>query len=289
LTQKFVAQKMNTLLIFSVLSAAFLHAFWNFQVKDTPNKAVGMAAVMFGHLPLAGIGILFSGLPSLEAAPYLFASAFLHLGYQVFLLNAYKFGSLTSIYPIARGMAPLLITLVSILVLNEMLELSQIFGIVLISAAIICFGVAQYRLANAELTGLMLACATSCFIAGYSVVDAIGTRIAGSAIAFYGVSTFSSAILFAIYLQITNPGVMFSFHKEARSTLIFGGTASYLAYVIVLWACLHAPVAVVSSLRETSLLFAIILGAVLLKEKITVFKMIMIASILCGIFLLRLG
>jgi len=244
---------------------------------------------MFGHLPLAGIGILFSGLPSLEAAPYLFASAFLHLGYQVFLLNAYKFGSFTNIYPIARGMAPLLITLVSILILNEMLELSQILGIVLISTAIIGFGITQYRLSNAELTGLMLACATGCFIAGYSVIDAIGTRIAGSAIAFYGVSTFSSAILFAIYLQITNPGVLFSFHKEARRTLIFGGTASYLAYVIVLWACLHAPVAIVSSLRETSLLFAIILGAVLLKEKITVFKMIMIASILCGIFLLRLG
>jgi drug/metabolite transporter (DMT)-like permease len=284
-----VAQKMSTLLIFSVLSAAFLHAFWNFQVKDTPNKAAGMAAVMFGHLPLAGIGLSFSGLPSLGAAPYLFASAFLHLGYQVFLLNAYKFGSFTNIYPIARGMAPLLITLVSILILNEMLELSQILGIVLISTAIIGFGITQYRLSNAELTGLMLACATGCFIAGYSVIDAIGTRIAGSAIAFYGVSTFSSAILFAIYLQITNPGVLFSFHKEARRTLIFGGTASYLAYVIVLWACLHAPVAIVSSLRETSLLFAIILGAVLLKEKITVFKMIMIASILCGIFLLRLG
>ena len=68
---------MSTLLILSVLSAAFLHAFWNFQVKDTPNKAMGMAAVMFGHLPLAGIGLLYSGLPSLEAAPYLVASAFL--------------------------------------------------------------------------------------------------------------------------------------------------------------------------------------------------------------------
>ena len=214
---------MNTLLIFSVLSAAFLHAFWNFQVKDTPNKAIGMAAVMFGHLPLAGIGLLYSGLPSLEATPYLIASAFLHLGYQVFLLNAYRFGSLTSIYPIARGMAPLLITLVSILILNEMLEVSQILGIVIISTAIIC------------------------------------------------------------------PSVLFSFHKEARNTLIYGGTASYLAYVIVLWACLHAPVAIISSLRETSLLFAIILGAVFLKEKITMFKIIMIVSILCGILLLRLG
>jgi len=280
---------METLLIFSVLSAAFLHAFWNFQVKDTPNKAMGMAAVMFGHLPLAGVGLLYSGLPSLEAAPYLVASAFLHLGYQVFLLNAYRFGSLTSIYPIARGIAPLLITLVSILILNEMLEISQIVGIVLISAAIICFGIKQYRLANAELTGLLLACATGCFIAGYSVVDAIGTRISGSAIAFYGVSTFSSAVLLAIYFQITNPSVLFSFHKEARNTLIYGGTASYLAYVIVLWACLHAPVAIISSLRETSLLFAIILGAVFLKEKITMFKIIMIVSILCGILLLRLG
>ncbi len=280
---------MNTLLIFSVLSAAFLHAFWNFQVKDAPNKAVGMAAVMFGHLPLAGIGLLYSGLPSIEAAPYLFVSAFLHLGYQVFLLNAYRFGSLTSIYPIARGMAPLLITLVSLLILNEMLEVSQILGIVIISTAIICFGIKQYRLANAELTGLMLAAATGCFIAGYSVIDAIGTRIAGNAMAFYGVSTFGSAVLFAIYLQLTNPGVLFSFHKQARNTLIYGGTASYLAYVIVLWACLHAPVAVISSLRETSLLFAIILGAVFLKEKITMFKIIMIASILCGIFLLRLG
>ena len=65
---------MSTLLILSVLSAAFLHAFWNFQVKDTPNKAMGMAAVMFGHLPLAGIGLLYSGLPSLEAGPYLIAS-----------------------------------------------------------------------------------------------------------------------------------------------------------------------------------------------------------------------
>lgn len=158
---------MNTLLFLSVLSAAFLHAFWNFQVKDTPNKAMGMAAVMFGHLPLAGVGLLYSGLPSIEAAPYLFASALLHLGYQIFLLNAYRFGSLTSIYPIARGMAPLLITLAFILILNEMLEAPQIIGILIISTAIICFGIKQYRLANAKLTGLMLAVATGCFIAGY--------------------------------------------------------------------------------------------------------------------------
>ena len=159
----------------------------------------------------------------------------------------------------------------------------------MISTAIICFGIKQYRLANTEATGLLLACITGCFIAGYSVVDAIGTRITGSAIAFYGASTFGSAVLFSIYLKISNPGVIVRLHKEAKATLIYGGTASYLAYVIVLWACLHAPVAVVSSLRETSLLFAILLGAVLLKEKITPFKLIMVTSIFCGILVIRLG
>ena len=237
---------MSTLLILSVLSAAFLHAFWNFQVKDTPNKAMGMAAVMFGHLPLAGIGLLYSGLPSLEAAPYLVASAFLHLGYQIFLLNAYRFGSLTSIYPIARGMAPLLITLVSILILNEMLEVSQILGIVIISTSIICFGIKKYRLANAELTGLLLAFATGCLSLAIQLLTQLAQEFPGSAIAFYGVSTFSSAVLLAIYFQIQIQRFV-QLHKEAK-TLIYGGTASYLAYVIVLWACLHAPVAIM--LRE---------------------------------------
>ena len=280
---------MDTILIIAVLSAAFLHAFWNFQVKDTPNKALGMAAVMLGHLPLAALGLFYSGLPSIDSAPYLAASVLLHLGYQIFLLNAYRYGSLTSIYPIARGIAPLLITIISVVVLSEVLKTSQILGILMISTAIICFGIKQYRLANTEATGLLLACITGCFIAGYSVVDAIGTRITGSAIAFYGVSTFGSSVLFAIYLKISNPGVIVRLHKEAKVTLIYGGTASYLAYVIVLWACLHAPVAVVSSLRETSLLFAILLGAVLLKERITPFKLIMVTSIFCGILVIRLS
>ncbi len=280
---------MDTILVISVLSAAFLHAFWNFQVKGTPNKALGMAAVMLGHLPLAAVGLIYSGLPSMSSAPYLCASVLLHLGYQIFLLNAYRHGSLTSIYPIARGMAPLLITLISITLLSEALKPSDILGISIISIAILSYGVKQYRLANAKLIGLVLACVTGCFIAGYSIVDALGARIAGSAIAFYGMSTFGSATLFIIYLQVTDPSVLTSIHKEARATLIYGGTASYVAYVIVLWACLSAPVAIVSSLRETSLLFAILLGAVFLREKITVFKVTMILLIFCGILLLRLS
>ena len=101
---------MDISVVLVVLGAAFLHAFWNFQVRSTEDKALGMAAVMFGHLPLAIIGLAYVGLPPMGAWPYVFVSAVLHLGYQVFLLNAYRFGELTQIYPVARGASPLLIT-----------------------------------------------------------------------------------------------------------------------------------------------------------------------------------
>ena len=101
---------MDISIVLVVLGAAFLHAFWNFLVRGTHDKALGMAAVMFGHLPLAFIGLFYAGLPPEGAWPYVMASAVLHLGYQVFLLNAYRFGELTQIYPVARGASPLLIT-----------------------------------------------------------------------------------------------------------------------------------------------------------------------------------
>ena len=98
---------MDISIVLVVLGAAFLHAFWNFLVRGTHDKALGMAAVMFGHLPLAFIGLFYAGLPPEGAWPYVMASAVLHLGYQVFLLNAYRFGDLTQIYPVARGASPL--------------------------------------------------------------------------------------------------------------------------------------------------------------------------------------
>ena len=280
---------MELSVVAAVLGAAFLHAFWNFQVRGTADKALGMAAVMFGHLPMALVGVGFVGLPAADAWPYVMASAVLHLGYQVFLLNAYRFGGLTEIYPIARGASPLLITLFTMLAFPGALVLGEIIGVVLVSGAIIAYGVAQYRRASVGMTGLGLACATGCFIASYSVVDASGTRIAESAIAYYGASTSANAVLFAVYLRHFHPGVLRRCYSGAPKTFIYGGTASYIAYVTVLWACLHAPVAVVSSLRETSVLFAVGLGVVFLKERLTLFKIFIILLIFVGVIILRMA
>ena len=280
---------MDISVVFVVLGAAFLHAFWNFQVRGTEDKALGMAAVMFGHLPLAIIGLAYVGLPAQGAWQYVFVSAVLHLGYQVFLLNAYRFGELTQIYPVARGASPLLITIFTMIIVPGTLKSGEVIGVIMVSGAIITYGIAQYRTKTVGFTGIVLAVVTGCFIASYSMVDAVGTRITQSAISYYGASTTANAVLLALYLMRYHPTVIGRVYRDAPRTFVIGGNASYFAYVAVLWACLSEPVAVVSSLRETSVLFAVVLGVLVLKEKITPFKIAIILTIFFGVIVLRMA
>lgn len=280
---------MDISVIFVVLGAAFLHAFWNFQVRGTEDKALGMAAVMFGHLPLAIIGLTYVGLPVGGSWPYVMVSAVLHLGYQVFLLNAYRFGELTQIYPVARSVSPMLITLFTMIMVPGILQTMEVIGVIMISGSVMIYGIAQYRTRSVGFTGIILAVITGFFIASYSIVDAEGTRIAQSAISYYGASTTANAVLFAIYLLWFKPSIFGRIFPDALSTFVIGGNASYFAYVAVLWACLSTPVAVVSSLRETSVLFAVGLGVLVLKEKMTFLKVGVILTIFCGVIVLRLA
>ena len=280
---------MDISVIFVVLGAAFLHAFWNFQVRGTEDKSLGMAAVMFGHLPLAIIGLTYVGLPVGGSWPYVIVSAVLHLGYQIFLLNAYRFGELTQIYPVARSASPMLITLFTMIMVPGILQTMEVIGVIMISGAIMIYGIVQYRTKSVGFAGIILAIITGFFIASYSIVDAEGTRIAQSAISYYGASTTANAVLFAIYLLWFKPSVFGRIFPDAFSTFVIGGNASYFAYVAVLWACLSAPIALVSSLRETSVLFAVGLGVLFLKEKMTLLKVGVILTIFCGVIILRMA
>ena len=280
---------MEFTVILVVLLAAFLHAFWNFQVRGSDDKALGVGAVMIGHLPLAILGLIIVGLPPLSSWPYLLGSTVFHLGYQIFLMNAYRHGELTQIYPIARGVAPLLIALVSIIVIRNDFSAQQLAGILMVSGGIILHGVFQFHRTQTPMTGLVLALITGFFIAGYSLVDGHGTRHAGNALSFYGTVTVINVAAFMIYLRLFNPGVLSRISTDGRKILLLGGNLSYIAYVLVLWACLSAPIAVVSALRETSVIFALFLGTMLLKEKLTVMKVVVTIIILLGVITLRLA
>ena len=280
---------MENFVILAVLAAAFLHAFWNFLLKENNDKALSMYAVTVGHLPIALVGVAFVGLPPYEALPYIILSGFLHTGYQVFLMNAYRFGALSNIYPIARGLSPLLLALVTIGFAHDELSQLELLGIGLVAGALIIFGLAQYRFNKDGPMGVILAIITGCFIASYSLTDALGTRVTGSAFAFYGAMSFVNVLLFTGYYLCFHRDALKRLPREGMKMMVVGGGASYLAYVMVLWACLTLPVAVVSSLRETSVLIVMIFGVVFLKEDLTRPKLLACIAVVCGIALMRLG
>ena len=280
---------MENFVILAVLAAAFLHAFWNFLLKENNDKALSMYAVTVGHLPIALVGVAFVGLPPSEALPYIILSGFLHTGYQVFLMNAYRFGALSNIYPIARGLSPLLLALVTMRFAHDELSRLELLGIGLVAGALIIFGLAQYRFNKDGPLGVILAIITGCFIASYSLTDALGTRVTGSAFAFYGAMSFVNVLLFTGYYLCFHRDALKRLPREGMKMMVVGGGASYLAYVMVLWACLTLPVAVVSSLRETSVLIVMIFGVVFLKEDLTRPKLLACIAVVCGIALMRLG
>ena len=132
-----------------------------------------------------------------------------------------------------------------------------------------------------------MAAATGCFIAGYSLVDGLGARVAGTAIGFYGWSAIGNAVVFAAFLRVTKPGTISRLWGEGRFVLIVGGCASYCAYALVVWGFMQAPIALVTALRETSIIFALFIGVFFMKEGLDLMKVFATFSTILGAVLLR--
>ena len=270
-----------------VLLAALLHAVWNALVKGAADKTVSMAAVVYGQA-LAGLACLpWVVTPDPACLPWLLAGVALHIGYQVFLVSAYHLGDMTQVYPIARGVAPLLVAAASVLFLGVTFAPMQLAAIGLIAIGI--GSISLVRSADGLFQGkaAALALATGGFIASYSLVDGVGARIAGTSLGFYGWLAVLNGILFAGFSAIFRPGMTRQALRQPRMIAI-GGGASFLAYALVVYAFTQAPIALVTALRETSIVFALLIGVVVLKEPLNLLKVIATATTLTGAALLRL-
>tara|TARA_B100002049_G_scaffold215983_1_gene181667 strand:- start:33 stop:830 length:798 start_codon:yes stop_codon:yes gene_type:complete len=264
-----------------------MHAVWNGMVKNHPDKAVAVAAIVFGHIPLAIVAIIFLPAPTIDCIPYIVASAIVHQGYQWYLLSAYQIGDLTKVYPIARGFGPLVATLVSILVLGLLLK-----SLIILSILLICFGIMILGLLdneNKNFKVLQLSLFTGFFIGLYSLVDGYGARASLSPIVYMSWSFILSATLFPIVLKIKNHKNIFqNVFNSGKNVFWIGGTLSYIIYAIVVWAFTKAPIPMVGALRESSIFFSIFIGYFFLKEKITPTKIFSIILILAGVIGLKL-
>ncbi len=288
---------MSTGLMLAVLFGAMLHAAWNALVKSSGDKQLDIALV---HL-LGGVAALpllgWVGLPPPAAWPYIGASLVIHVAYYITLNGAYQHGDLGTTYPIMRGSAPMLVALGSSTVLGEALSPIAWLGVGAVTLGVLMVGLWRPAQALHHGRAIGFALANALVIAGYTFVDGSGVRVAAGA----GATAAGYVVLLFVLDGIPYPLLVFLRRSAAsrRSMLEYarrrwplatlGGLASLGSYGIALWAMTRAPVAAVSALRETSVLFATALSVLVLKERFGLQRAAGAAVIVGGVVALRLS
>jgi drug/metabolite transporter (DMT)-like permease len=273
----------------AVLVAAFCHASWNAIIRMRGDKILSITLLVTAAGLLVLPGLFIVPIPPAPAWPYLLASAAIHLGYNVFLALAYHHGDLSKVYPLVRGSAPLLTLVVSLLVLDEAVDLSSALGIVVLAAGIMTLALDRgWRALLRSPRGLAYAALTSLSITGYTLADGLGARAAGNA-HHYVMWLFALDMLPLLAAVVILRGREFWAAAKANwAAGLLGGALSLVAYWIVIWAFTVAPIPIVAALRETSIIFAALIATVVLKERITPVRAVSIAMVVCGLFLMRL-
>lgn len=271
-----------------VLLAAVAHAAWNGWLKKSSPDFAGLAAMSIGWLILGVIGLLFVGLPDESHWPYLLLTTVVHTIYATLLVNAYRHGELSLTYPIARGTGPLIVALAAPFLLNETLEEPGLFAVALIVAGILIIGLAGAGASLHERHAIVLSLATGVAIALYTLIDAAGAR-AGSSPHTYSAWLFvlSAIALLAVTGFVHGTATCKLLRPHLRHGIAIG-ILSAVAYSIVLWAMTVAPAALVAAVRETSILFAALIGWRFLGEKITRLRWLGVALTAVGLVFARL-
>ncbi len=268
-----------------VLGSALLHASWNAIIKASREVMLDTALVAAGAallaLPLAAL----VPMPLRTSWPYLGASAAIHVAYFSTLIAAYRVGDLGHAYPLMRGIAPLLVALFGVALLGEHPSASMWLGIVLISAGILSLGLLQRG--RAQRAATLWALANAAIIASYTLIDGTGARLSGSPAGYVAALFWLQGLLFVTLVAILRKRAAFEYAARNWQRGLIGGLCLISAYGIVLWAMTRAPVAAVAALRETSVIFAALLGSVFLKEPFGRQRVIAACAVALGVIALR--
>lgn len=276
-----------TLQVFiAVIFAALLHAGWNVIVKSNSDRLVSLTVLQTFMAAMGAGMVLLFGFPGHHVWPWALASGVLHLGYNLFLVRAYRNADLSVVYPIARGAAPLMTLLGSFFLTQDAVGVWMAAAIVILVIGLMLTGLGQ-KSPGADPHALYYALGTACWIAAYTLVDGLGARASGNALGFAGV-IFACDGLFILTAAFWMRGANLAqgFRHNWQSGLI-GGAASCAAYGIAVWAMTQAPIASVAALRETSIVFVLFLSVRMLKEQLGWQRIVGGMMIVAGASLLR--
>lgn len=265
-----------------VLLAALLHASWNAVVKADADRLVPFTMIMLTGAVIGLIGVILLPLPAPAAWKWLILSAAIHYLYYFFLLRSYRFGDLSHVYPIARGLGPALVALFSGLLISEILTWREFLGVGLVSLGIVALAAGSGS-GGFTRRASRLAVLTGFTIAGYTFVDGLGGRASEHTLSYI-----------AWLNVIEAPGVVLVAWLRRRHTLwgqlrrqwlqgTIAGIIATVSYAIAIWALSVSPMAPVAALRETSVLFAAVIGRLILDEPFGQRRMAAAAIIVAGL------
>jgi len=269
----------------AALVAAVMHAGWNAGLKAGKDRLLD-ATLLFSVAGAIGIVSTFFA-PAIKPEAWLWigVTAALHLPYVYLLARAYELGELSHVYTIARGLPPLMITALAAFAVAEIPTPISIFGIALISIGILTVGMS----AGAHRQGTQIAAAVAVTIALYSVSDGIGVRASGSALAYNGWVFFAVGTVTMVMALTLRRGLVVGYAVANWRRAVVGGVLSFISYGLVLWAMTIAPIAGVSAFRETSVVFAALIGMVFLGEAAGKRRIVGAAIVALGAVVLKLA
>lgn len=256
---------MPPLAIAAAIASAVIHASWNAVLKGGTDRVTDSFLIAVGGLGAGVLIIAFVGPPPDAALPYLALTVLIHLTYWFCLFKGYDAGDMSHVYTLSRGMAPMLVAVGAALTAHEIPPPLKMLGIAFVSIGVFTVGASP----RAPLQATLWAGAIGLCIASYSLVDALGSRAAGSALVFIAWSmTLMSA-----------PMMAFAFWRRGAARLIAGartaplrgigvGVVSFAGYGLVLWAQTFAPIAQVTALRETSVVWGALIAFLFLRERL---------------------
>ena len=272
---------MDVGLMCLVVTSALLHAVWNIVIKGGSDKLSEAALNTNGGAVVVLFALPFLPLPAPEAFPYLIGSVCVQFFYYLFLAYAYKGGDFGFAYPLMRGAAPLLTVLVTTLFLGQPLSFGGGLGIGLLSLGILTLTVDCAR-RGTGLGAWRFALAGAASIAGYTVIDGTGVRLAAGVPAYICWGFLLNTVPVSLFTLAVRGRAYIDYAKKRWRYGLAGGLCSALAYGISVWAMSRAPIALVAALRETSVIFGMLLGVLFLRERFTVGRAAAVLLVVIG-------
>lgn len=270
-----------------VLVAAVTHAAWNALAKGSDDRLIAFALIQGVPIAVAAGLAPFVPIPEAAAWPYLIGSVIIHNGYFFFLMEAYRDGDLSHVYPLARGSAPLLVALVMAVLAIETPTTWGMIGIALVSAGIASLTFAGRNHYPSGMKPVGLALLTGLFITGYTFCDGLGTRLAGTPASYIVWMFLLAGIPFCLATAVVRRGRLAADLRGAWKGGTAAGLLSMFAYALVMYAMSQGALAYVSALRETSVLFAALIGTLVLREPFGLPRILAATVIASGIAVMQ--